>query len=130
MPFRDTSKGTDLTIYILLEHQSTADRMMGYRLLSYMCQIWHAQLEQLANAGVKSSQQRLRPIVPIVFYTGDREWKTPVSLDAVMDVPEKMTPYVPSFKTHFLGIKHIAPDELTQTDHPFVWLMTVLQKGI
>ena len=80
VPFRDTSKGTELTIYILLEHQSTTDRMMGYRLLSYMCQIWHAQLEELANAGVKSSQQHLHPIIPIVFYTGDRQWKTPVSL--------------------------------------------------
>ena len=128
VPFRDTSKGTELTIYILLEHQSTSDRMMGYRLLSYMCQIWHAQLEELANAGVKSSQHFLHPIVPIVFYTGDRQWKTPVSLNAVMDVPEKMTPYVPSFKTHLIGVKHIDTDELTQIDHPFVWLMTVLQK--
>ena len=128
VPFRDTSKGTELTIYILLEHQSTADRMMGYRLLSYMCQIWHAQLEELTNAGVKSSQQRLCPIIPIVFYTGDRQWKTPVSLNAIMDFTEKMTPYIPSFKTHFLSVKHIDTDELTQTDHPFVWLMTVLQK--
>ena len=128
VPFQDNSNGTELTIYILLEHQSTADRMMGYRLLSYMCQIWHAQLEQLANAGVKSSQQRLSPILPIVFYTGDRQWNTPVSLNAVMDVPEQMAPYVPSFKTHFFGVKHIDTDELTQTDHPFVWLMTVLQK--
>ncbi len=128
VPFRDTSKGTELTIYILLEHQSTTDRMMGYRLLSYMCQIWHAQLEELANANVKSSQQRLHPIIPIVFYTGDRQWNTPVSLNAVMDVPEEMAPYVPSFKTHILSVKHIDTDELTQTDHPFVWLMTVLQK--
>ena len=128
VPFRDTSKGTKLTIYILLEHQSTSDRLMGYRLLSYMCQIWHEQLEQLAIAGVKSSQQRLRPIIPIVFYTGDRQWKTPVSLSAVMDFTEKMAPYVPSFKTHFLSVKHLDKDELTQTDHPFVWLMTVLQK--
>ena len=130
VPFLDTSKGTEVTIYILLEHQSTVDRMMGYRLLSYMCQIWHAQLEQLVDSGVKSSQQFLHPIVPIVFYTGDRKWNTPVSLNAVMDVPEKMAPYVPSFKTHFLSIKHIDTDELTQTDHPFVWLMTVLQKEL
>ena len=128
VPFRDASKGTELTIYILLEHQSTADRMMGYRLLSYMCQIWHTQLEQLANARVKSSQQRLRPIIPIVFYTGDRQWKTPVSLNAVMDSTEKLATYVPSFKTHVLSVKHIDTDELTQTDHPFAWLMTFLQK--
>ena len=47
-----------------------------------------------------------------------------------MDVPEHMKPYVPSFKTLFLGVKHVNIDELTQTDHPFGWLMTVLQKEL
>lgn len=128
VPYRDASKGDALTIYILLEHQSTVDRTMGYRLLSYMCQIWYAQLKQLDNAGVKPSQQRLQPILPIVFYTGQKRWKTPVTLNAVMDVPDQMAPYVPTFETHFLGVKHIDTEELIQTDHPLTWLMTVLQK--
>ncbi len=128
VPFRDPSQGDELTIYILLEHQSTMDRMMGYRLLSYMCQIWHDQLKQLANSGVKPSHQRLHPILPIVFYTGERRWNAPVTLNAVMDVPEQMKPFVPSFETLFLGVKQVDTDELTQTDHPFAWLMTVLQK--
>ena len=128
VPYRDPSQGDELTIYILLEHQSTTDRMMGYRLLSYMCQIWHTQLKQLADIGMQPSHQRLRPILPIVFYTGERIWKAPVTLNAVMDVPEQMTPFVPSFETLFLGVKQVDTDELTQTDHPFAWLMTVLQK--
>ena len=128
VPYRDTSQGDELTIYILLEHQSTVDRMMGYRLLTYMCQIWHAQLKQLDDAGVQSSHQRLRPILPIVFYTGERRWEAPVTLNAVMDVPEHMTPYVPTFKMLFFGVKQVNTDELTQTDHPFACLMTVLQK--
>ena len=77
VPYRDTSQGDELTIYILLEHQSTVDRMMGYRLLSYMCQIWHAQLQQLDNAGVQPSQKRLFPILPIVFYTGNGDGRCP-----------------------------------------------------
>ena len=128
VPYRDTSQGDELTIYILLEHQSTPDRMMGFRLLNYMCQIWHAQLNQLADAGVQPSHQQLRPILPIVFYTGERRWVTPVTLNAVMDVPEHMKPYVPSFEKLFIGVKHVDTDELTQTDHPFASLMTVLQK--
>ena len=128
VPYRDTSQGDELTIYILLEHQSTVDRMMGYRLLSYMCQIWHAQLKQLADAGVQPSHQRLRPILPIVFYTGNRRWEAPVTLNAVMDVPEHMTPFVPTFKMLFFGVKQVDTEELTQTDHPFACLMSVLQK--
>ena len=95
-----------------------------------MCQIWYAQLQQLDNADVKSSQQRLQPILPIVFYTGQNRWKTPVTLNAVMDVPEQMAPYVPTFETLFFDVKHIDTEELIQTDHPLAWLMTVLQKNM
>lgn len=128
VPFRDTSKGDALTIYILLEHQSTVDRMMGYRLLSYMCHIWYRQLEKLREENVTQSQQRLRPILPIVFYTGSRRWVSPLSLNAVMDVPEQLARFVPTFDTLFFDVKDMQTDELMQTDHPFAWLMTVLQK--
>ena len=47
LPFRDTASTGDPThhsvrevmIYILVEHQSTVDPTMGFRLLFYMCQI-------------------------------------------------------------------------------------------
>lgn len=129
VPFRDNKSNTDdLTIYILIEHQSTVDRMMGFRFLSYMCQIWQAQLEALDDAKVPATQRKLRPILPIVFYTGTRKWNVPVSLDGVMDVPELMAPFVPKFETLFLGLKETDPDKFGQLDHPFGWLMTVLQK--
>ena len=82
VPFRDAAKGDQLKICILLEHQSTVDRLMGFRLLSYMCHQWHEQLVKLEDANVPQSQQRLKPILPIVYYTGSRRWETPLSLNA------------------------------------------------
>ena len=38
LPFRDADE-TEVMIYILLEHQSTVDPAMGFRLLFYMVQI-------------------------------------------------------------------------------------------
>ena len=128
VPFRGDTKTEDLTIYILIEHQSTVDRMMGFRFLSYMCQIWSAQLEALENAKVPTSQRTLRPILPIVFYTGSRRWNRPITLNAVMDLPELIDPFVPKFETLFLVVKDTNTDEFLQQDHPFGWLMTVLQK--
>ncbi len=46
VPYQDETLEGDLTIYILIEHQSTVDHLMGFRLLSYMCQIWRRQLEE------------------------------------------------------------------------------------
>ena len=128
VPFRDVSTVDEVTIYILIEHQSTVDRMMGLRLHTYMCKIWKDQLEEQQNAKVPASQQRLSPILPIVFYTGDRRWEIPVTLNAVMDVPELLMRYVPTFDTLFLTVKHTDIDVFLEQNHPFGWLMSVAQQ--
>ncbi len=127
VPFRDTSETDDLLIYILIEHQSTIDPMMAFRLLFYMCQIWDGQRRELEASDVPKSKWRLRPILPIVFYTGTQRWQTPLSLSALMDVPEILSRFVPSFDTLLLGVKETDAAELTKTNHPFGWLLKVLQ---
>ena len=82
----------------------------------------------MENAKVPVSQRRLKPILPILFYTGSRRWNRPVTLNAVMDLPELMDPFVPKFETLFLPVKDTDTDEFLQHNHPFAWLMTVLQK--
>ena len=104
VPFRDATETRDeVLIYILLEHQSTVDPTMGFRLLFYMCQIWDAQRREWEAESVSRSEWRLRPILPIVFYTGTQQWRTPLSLSAIMDVPEVLSRFVPTFDTLFLG---------------------------
>ena len=45
-----------------------------------------------------------------------------------MDVPDMLAKFVPEFDTLFLSVKSTDPSILTKTDHPFGWLLTVLQK--
>ena len=99
VPFRDATQGEDVTVYILIEHQSTVDRMMGFRLLFYMCQIWNEQRGELERSRVPRSRWRLRPIIPIVYYTGSQRWETPLSLSALMDVPDVLSRFVPRYDT-------------------------------
>ena len=128
VPFQGQTETCDeLIIYILIEHQSTVDPSMGLRLLSYMAQIWAEQRRQWQEQQVPQGQWRLKPIVPIVFYTGDLEWKTPLSLTAIMDVPEVLSRFVPTFETLLLDVKATDPEALTQTGDPLGWLLTVLQ---
>ena len=58
-------------------------------------------------------------------FTG--EWKAPLSLTALMDIPAVLTRFVPTFDTLLLDVKVTAPEVLTQTRHPLEWLLTVLQ---
>ncbi len=131
VPFQEDTDATDtdaLLVYILIEHQSTVDKTMGFRLLSYMMQIWEAQRREWETAKTPENERRLQPILPILFYTGDRPWTTPVSLTTIMDVPEILERFVPSFDTLFLGVKETEAEALTQSGHPLGWLLRVLQK--
>lgn len=128
VPFRTPSHKDDLYIYILLEHQSTIDPIMPFRILFYMCQIWDAQRRELESENVSRQKWRLRPILPIVFYTGAQQWQTPLSLKTLMQLPDALSRYVPQFETLFLDVKDTTEKELTRTDHPFGLLLTILQK--
>ena len=55
-------------IYCLVEHQSTPDRWMRFRLMKYCCRIWDMSFREYPD------QQELRAIVPLVFYQGERRW--------------------------------------------------------
>ena len=128
VPFQDATDTEALLIYILIEHQSTVDKTMGFRLLSYMVQIWESQRREWETEKIPENERRLQPILPILFYTGDRPWSAPVSLTAIMDVPEILERFVPSFDTLFLGVKETEAEALTQSGHPLGWLLRVLQK--
>ena len=128
VPFRSESKTEELLIYILIEHQSTVDVTMGFRVLFYMTQIWDFQRREWESSGVARSQWRLRPIIPVVFYTGEQRWQTSLTLGAVMDLPDVLSEFVPKFGTLFLSVKDTDATELTKSDHPFGWLLTVVQK--
>ena len=129
LPFRSpTQTCEEVIVYLLIEHQSTVDRSMGLRLLSYMVQIWMEERRQWREAKQPEAERRLTPIIPIVFYTGSGEWRSPLSLMELMDIPEVLTRFVPTFATLLLDVKATDPDELIRTGHPFGWILTILQQ--
>lgn len=127
LPFRDADE-TEVMIYILIEHQSTVDPAMGFRLLFYMCQIWDQQRQKWVSENVPKKEWRFRPIVPVVFYTGEQVWQTLPSLERLMDVPEALIRFIPKFETLFLSVKGASDETLLKTDRPFGWLMQVLKQ--
>ena len=77
---------------------------------------------------VPASQRQLCTVIPIVLYTGEQRWTAPLTFDAIMNVPDELSRFVPQYDILLLDIKATAPDKLTQIGHPFGWLMTALQK--
>ena len=102
--------------------------MKHYPEYKRVVQIWESQRREWETKKLPENERRLQPILPILFYTGDRPWTTPVSLTTIMEVPEILERFVPSFDTLFLGVKETEAEVLTQSGHPLGWLLRVLQK--
>ncbi len=88
--------GGDAFIWILLEHQSRNDPMMGLRLLEYMVRIW-SKLRR--NRGLPGGQ--LPMIVPVVLGQGPGQWTSPTSFRRLYAGPgplvEALRPLIPDF---------------------------------
>jgi len=125
VPYREGKR--EVWIYLLVEHQSKPDRLMGLRLLSYMVQIWETQVRGWEDARTPKGQRRLHPIVPMVFYTGRRRWSSPLSLLAAMDLPADLVRFVPAHETLFLKLQETPAEVLTQAGSALAYVLRVMQ---
>jgi hypothetical protein len=88
--------GGEVLVYVLLEHQSTADHWMVLRLLRYVVRIWEHWLREHPEA------RRLPVVVSVVVSHDPQGWRAPVSVEEVLDVDgatlEALRPHLPLFR--------------------------------
>ena len=73
--------GQNAFVYILLEHQSTKDPLIAFRLLAYMVRIWEDFLRNNPKA------KKLPPILPIVLSQGHKPWKSSTRFSSIVRSP-------------------------------------------
>ena len=93
-------------LYVVLEHQSTPDRWMRFRLLKYCCRIWDMNLTQ------RPTPSELRPIVPLVFYQGDRSWSYSTEFSNLFAESVRDWPWVPRFSHGLIDQSGLQPEEV------------------
>jgi predicted transposase/invertase (TIGR01784 family) len=93
-------------VYILLEHQSTPDRWMRFRLLKYCCRIWDMSFRQ------QPDQHELRAIVPLVFYQGERSWSYSSEFADLFAESVRNWPGVPRFSHGLIDQSGLQPEEV------------------
>ncbi|TCL02962.1 Rpn family recombination-promoting nuclease/putative transposase [Sodalis ligni] len=114
-----TSEGVGY-VYCLIEHQSSADEMMAFRLLRYSIAAMHRHLEQ--------GHKKLPLVIPLLFYHG-RQSPYPHSLrwlDCFHNPALAQTLYVEAFP---LVDVTVIPDDEIKT-HRKVALLEYVQKHI
>ena len=92
-------------VIIGVEHQSTFDEKMIFRILNYDATIYINQVE---------SKQEIYPVGSFVFYTGDKEWKSPETLkETLKNIPPEMEPYINDWRLPVVELKTIDARKLT-----------------
>ena len=65
-------KVTNLNVYIIIEHQSTADRTMPYRVRKYKTALMDSAINKKE---MKKANYKFPRIIAIVLYTGKQKWE-------------------------------------------------------
>ena len=91
-------------LYLLLEHQSTPDRWMPFRLLKYCCRIWDASFRD------HPGQRELRAIVPLVFDQGARRWMYSTELADLFAEPVREWPGAPRCAHGLIDQSQMTPE--------------------
>jgi hypothetical protein len=78
-----------VTVSLLFEHKSNVPTYPHFQLLRYLVEAWEDQIKQ---------KKGLTPIIPIVIYHGEKEWKVR-KLSEYFDtkLPASLLPFVPDF---------------------------------
>ncbi|MCG5534704.1 Rpn family recombination-promoting nuclease/putative transposase [Ectothiorhodospira mobilis] len=80
-------------VYLLLEFQSSVDRFMAVRIMSYVGLLYQDLIRQKAL----TPTGRLPPVLPVVLYNGEERWRAaPDIADLVEQVPGGLEHYRPA----------------------------------
>ena len=84
-----------------VEHQSTFDKNMIFRILNYDATTYINQVE---------SKKEVYPVGSFVFYTGDEEWKL---LETLKSIPSEMEPNINDWRLPVVDLKTMDARKLT-----------------
>ena len=93
-----------LHVLVLLEFQSTVERHMALRLLTYTGLLY----QDLIRRSAPGSGGELPPVLPVVLYNGRSLWK------AALELRETMARYQPAQRYFVLDVGRCAADDLPQ----------------
>ena len=95
-------KDKDLYLIILLELQSTCEADMALRMAAYTVLFYQRRLKEKPL----ERREKLPPVLPLVFYTGEERWWAPRDVSELIDeIPEAFSDHRLSMRYHLIDEK-------------------------
>ena len=88
-------KVKDKNVFILIEHQSSVDYKMSYRIMRYKYAIIESAIDKKR---LKEKSYKIPMVIPIVLYTGERKWNKLL----INDIEEKVEGYAENWLEYTL----------------------------
>ena len=96
-------------LYLVIEFQSTVDKLMPLRILSYMLSMYNDLIKQKEI----SIDNPLPPVFPVVLYTGTQTYNAHTKLEDLIAKPYKrLQRYVPDFEHYLVTLQSKPGEEL------------------
>jgi len=118
--------GKDAHVYVLFEHKSQPDDMIGWYLLSCMVRIWRQDMKM-------GKDRKLRAIIPFVVYHGTKEWTAGFNFQDLFDVPDVFKRFIPGFEYCFCNFQPNGTDPVlgnTQLRVALLLLKTIFRPDV
>ncbi len=114
--------GGELKVLLLLEHQSRPDRLMSFRLLDYVCDIYREQAP-----GLKSGKRFPYPLA-VVLHHGESPWKKIPPMRELIDMTPGVEDDILRVPIRLIDAAAMSMDDLR--GHPMVCaLLDILQSA-
>jgi predicted transposase/invertase (TIGR01784 family) len=96
-------KDTQVKISLLFEHKSYPESYPHFQLLGYMLKIWQTQIKQ---------KQNLTPVIPIIFYHGEKKWNKKPFNDYFKGLDETLLKFIPSFDYQIIDTSDYTDEQI------------------
>lgn len=106
VPFLE-KKDKQIYLYLLIEHQSSIDYSMPFRVLFYLAQVWNHFYK---NSDEKKRRQKdfcFPPVFPIVLYNGSTPWTAATSLKQIVEEADYFHSFIPDVTYYLIDIPRL-----------------------
>ncbi|GMO43327.1 MAG: hypothetical protein Ta2B_23880 [Termitinemataceae bacterium] len=101
-------------VITLLEHQSSVNFRMSYKILFYMVSIWEQHEKEAQKKGLDPTKKDFKypPILPLVFYDGTEKWTASTNFLDKVELSGTFSNYIPKFEYELIDLNRYDKNDL------------------
>lgn len=123
-------KGDEMPFYLisLIEHKAQVDYNVVMQILRYMVFIWedYEKEQEKLNKGISRTKGfRYPPVLPIIYYGGEKEWTASIELQDRVFLSDLLEEYIPNFKCILVQLRDYSNTDLLEKKDELSILMLI-----